>query len=320
MGKMHASCYARIEDARMVGISDIDQKQGEKLAERYKCRFYKNPDVLIAESEAQIIDICTPTPFHKQFTLRAAQVGKHIICEKPIARTVEDADQMLKEVEKRKVLLLVGHMVRFSPEYIKIKELVQKGEVGNPAVIRTFRGAASPPTSWYWDVERSGGILVDLLIHDFDFLCWTFGAVDTIYALNVSFDPFQQKSVALVNLKFQVGSLAHVEGSWAHPKDFPFTTKVEVTGDKGLIQFDSRESVPVMLHKEGAKKEEDRVPESLLAQDPYFMELKHFIQCVQGKEKPRIYPQDAIQALEISLAALQSAKTGKPVKEDEFED
>ena len=318
MGRLHAKCYSQMESVCIEGISDIDKEKGEKLAKEYRCKFYEDPDVLINESKTQVIDICTPTPSHRQFTLHAAKVGKSIICEKPIARTLRDAERMVEEAEKRGVFLLIGHVVRFFPQYIKVKELIEKGEIGQPAVVRTFRGVSPSPSFWYRDVEKSGGILLDFLIHDFDFLCWVFGKVDTVYAQNVFFNFSQRKGVALVNLKFQTGVLAHVEGSWAHPKDFPFTTKLEVTGDKGLIQFDSSESMPVIVYKDKVRRKEERVPENLFARDPYFVELEHFISCIQEKEKPKITPQDAVQALKISLASLESTRTGRPVKEGEI--
>jgi predicted dehydrogenase len=320
MGVRHLSCFKQLGNVKIGGVADKVKGQREEISRKFSCKSYEDSYQLIAQGNVDVIDICTPTYLHKELAIAAAEEGKNIICEKPIARTLEDAKEMAQVAEKNKVKFFVGHVVRFFPEYAKIRECIKAGEVGTPRVIRMFRGGASPVSGakWYSDLEKSGGVLVDMLIHDFDWLRWTIGEVKSVYTQGLSLEK-GDKDLALVNVKFKSGVLAHVEGSWAHPPDFPFTTKVEVAGTKGLIWHDSSESVPLKTFTEKTKEGRIKVPESPLARNPWYLELEHFINCIKKDEEPLLTVEDAIEALKISLAALKSLEKQKPVKVGELD-
>lgn len=315
IGNIHLSCFEEIPEVQISGI--VDRKNGlqEKYSQKHRCKGYSDVCHLLVNDNVDVIDICVPTPFHKEIATAAAQAGKHIICEKPIARTIADAQEMAFVAERNNVKLFIGQVLRFFPEYVRIRERVKQGEVGKPGIIRTFRGGASPipRASWYGDIERSGGILVDMLIHDFDWLRWTVGEVKSVYAQGLTFKE-GDRDLALVNLRFKNGSLAHVEGSWAHPSNYPFTTKVEIAGTKGLIQFDSGESSPLRIYSQKAEDGETRAPESPLSKNPWHLELEHFIDCLKNDQEPIVKVTDSIEALKISLAAVESLEKGKPVE------
>jgi predicted dehydrogenase len=209
---------------------------------------------------------------------------------------------------------MVGHVLRYFPEYRKAKELVDKGKVGRPAVVRCTRGGSFPRASqdWYAKYEMSGGLILDMIIHDFDFLRWCFGPVERVYAKGLLMKKLDHIDYALVTLRFKNGVIAHVEGSWAHPGGFG--TKLEIAGDKGLIQFDSIQDAPLNLKVKDAKTGAGvAVPESPLKESPYTLELKHFVNCVQNNKEPEITGDDALAALEVSLAAIESIKSGEVV-------
>lgn len=318
MGQVHLENYAKMEGVQIQGVADLIEDKVDRLATQHRCQGFKSAEELIADRAINVVDICTPTPTHRDLALLAAQNRKHIICEKPIARQITEAQEMVQTAKEQGVKLLIGHVVRFFPEYIKLRELVLAGEIGTPGIVRTFRGGASPipQASWYGNPEESGGLIVDMLIHDFDWLRWTFGEVEHVYARGLSLQPLKEgQDLALVILRFKSGLLAHVEGSWSYPSTFPFTTRVEIAGNKGLLHYDSQESAPLHIFREAIGEGIGiRAPESPLAKNPYFSELKYFIKCIQRHEFPIIGAQDAIEALRIALAALKSLETNQTVR------
>jgi predicted dehydrogenase len=153
-----------------------------------------------------------------------------------------------------------------------------------------------------------------MALHDFDWLRWTFGEVERVYAKGLVKDVSKGRDYALVTVRHRSGVLAHVEGTWSHTT--PFNMKLEVAGDAGLIDYDDSQARPVRFtprQQEGKEVKKVPVPESPLAEDPYYRELRHFVDVLQGKAEPLITPDDALAAMRIALAALESIETGKAV-------
>ncbi|TGV29434.1 gfo/Idh/MocA family oxidoreductase, partial [Mesorhizobium sp. M00.F.Ca.ET.186.01.1.1] len=200
------------------------------------------------------------------------------------------------------------------PEYEKSRQLVNDGTIGNVGVARTFRGGIFPTAwnDWYADYKNSGGLVLDMIIHDFDFLRWCFGDVERVYAKSLLGRGFARIDYALVTLRFKSGMIAHVEGSWAHEG---FSMKMELAGSEGIIQYDSAKEKPLIAvnRAKQAGMGGVAVPESPLRENPYFRELKHFIDCIENDLEPRVTVEDAVKAVEIARAALESIETGKPV-------
>src|SRR5205085_108295 len=129
-----------------------------------------------------VVDVCVPTPAHRAAVEAALAAGvEHVFVEKPIARTVADAEAMLAAAARAGATLYVGHVVRFTPAFVALREAVLRGDVGTPAVVRTARGGPYPAGTWFADRAQSGGAVVDMLVHDFDWLRWTFGEVERVY-------------------------------------------------------------------------------------------------------------------------------------------
>lgn len=192
--------------------------------------------------------------------------------------------------------------------------MVLAGKVGRPGVIRTTRGGIFPTAweDWYAKTEMSGTLIVDMIIHDFDWLRWTFGEVERVYAKSLVGRTNQRLDYALVTLRFVSGAIAHVEGTWSHSG---FRYGFEVAGDGGLYEFDSDRIKPVVVSRRAAQAGVTgvAVPESPLRESPYTSEIRHFAACIERGVDPLVTAYDAYKALEISLAALESARTGRPV-------
>jgi len=315
MGSVHAKHWNAVPGAELVGVLDPRTE-----AARAAGPAYADWDTLLSQTKPDIIDVCTPTPFHREYVEKAAAAGKAIFVEKPMARSLADCDAMLAAVRRAGVPAMSGHVLRYFPEYAAAKKLVDAGAVGTPAAIRTARMAGFPNTgyqpNWYGAPDQSGGLVLDMILHDFDWLRWTFGPVLRVYAKGVynRTEFLGRLDYALVTLRFTSGAVAHVTGSWAHPGGF--RTTLEIAGDAGLIEHDSASSAPLAVSlraKSGSGGV--AVPESPMApeEDPYYQEIAAFVSALENNRPPPVTLEDARAATEIALAALTSIDTGKVV-------
>jgi len=308
MGNVHARQYRKMPHVE-IGYRDRSPERGDSFAARWDANPCDSADELIAW--ADVVDICLPTDLHVEYALRAIKAGKPVFLEKPIAGSVADATKIVEAAEEAGVCLMVGLVVRFFPEYAMARRLVKDGAVGKPSAIRTRRGGLAPSghNEWFMDHSRSGGVLIDLAIHDFDWLRWTLGEVTQLYSRSVAAIAGQGPDYALTTLSFENGAVAHVESTWMDPDGF--RTTYEVAGSEGMIEFDSRNSASVRTHKAGSHKLESPLnPDD----DPYYKELAAFLDCVTNGTPPPVTGRDGLAALNLSLAALESARTGKVVR------
>jgi UDP-N-acetylglucosamine 3-dehydrogenase len=309
MGGVHLHAYTGIPEVEVVGVADARLESAVAGAEIVGARPYISYEELVATDDVEVVDVCLPTAFHRDLAVRAAGEGRHVILEKPIARTMEDAQQIVDAFSGDGPRLFVGHVVRFFPEYVGIKQKIDAGDLGTIGVVRTSR--RSPFllgwNDWYADWRVSGGVLLDLVIHDFDYLRWTLGEVERVYARGMLGHEYNRLDYVLVTLRFESGAIAHVEGHWGYPG--PFNYSIEVAGSDALLTVDSTEPAP--LHMIGGAPEE--IPDLASGKSPYEKELEHFIHCVATGEEPIVHAQDACEALRIGIGATESVLTGDPV-------
>src|ERR671912_948158 len=297
MGGVHLNSYANIPEVEVVGVADASRENAVAGAESIGARPYASYDELVSAEEVEVVDVCLPTAFHKDLTLRAAGEGRHVILEKPIARTIEDAQEILEAFSGDGPRLFVGHVVRFFPEYVGIKEKIDAGDLGTVGVVRTSR--RSPFllgwNDWYADWRVSGGVLLDLVIHDFDFLRWALGEVQRVYARGMLGREYNRLDYVFVTLRFESGAIAHVEGHWGYPG--PFNYAIEAAGSDALLTVDSKEPAPLELTGDTATPGD--VPDLASGKSPYAKELEHFIDCIATGEESIVQSQDACEALRI---------------------
>ncbi len=311
MGGVHLNAFAGIPEVEVVGVADARPDSAAAAAALAGARPYASYEELVAAEEVEVVDVCLPTSFHKDLAVKAARDGKHVILEKPIARTLEDAAEILEAFSGEGPRLFVGHVVRFFPEYVAIKGLVDAGDLGTVGVVRTSRRSPflTGWNDWYADWRASGGVLLDLVIHDFDFLRWTLGEVERVYARSVLGREYNRLDYALVTLRFEHGAIAHVEGHWGYPGAFNY--RIEVAGSRALVTADSSETAPLELL--GGPTTPGESPDIVAGKSPYQTELEHFVRCVATGEEPVVEARDAYEALRIALAATESVLTGRPV-------
>lgn len=287
------------------------------MAERHQARLATRLEEVLPDVD--VVDICTPTHLHADFTLRAAAAGKHVICEKPLALTAEEGRRMIQACRTHRVRLFVGHVLRFFPEYRAARDLVARGEVGRPAVLRLSRCAFQPrkADNWFVDPARSGGMMMDLMVHDFDFARWVAGDVVRVFARSTR-DTAPQSGLdhALVTLTHQSGAISHVEGSWAFPPP-TFRTRFEIAGSDGLIVFDSPSAAAIVtyLHRQsGGERVEVPLPRSPLLESPYATQIRTFANALTGGAEPPVNAADALAAVQIATAAIESSHRGTAIE------
>jgi len=310
LGNVHADSYAAMPDVTVVGVCDLDEAHARAVADKTGAQIYVDYDRMLTGSGCDIVSIALPSHLHAEFTIRAARAGKHVICEKPIALRSEDAERMVSECDQHGVGLYVGHVVRFFPEYVRVKDQIIAGQLGNIGVVHAKRSGGHPGLArpWFADDNLSGGVVVDLMIHDLDFLSWALGEVSSVYA-------FRQRSewqdYATATLRFENGAIANVEAHWGYPGGFH--TVLEVAGSGGTVRHDSRTSNSLTIRKAESQQEGARfaeIPQRPEALNPYAKELRHFIECIRTGGQPIVTSRDACRALELALAVMESAETG----------
>ena len=314
MGVAHAAGWAATP-AQLTGIVAETVAEAAPLAAEYGVKAYTDFAALLADVD--VIDICTPTHLHHAMVLQAAAAGKAIVCEKPLARSVAQAQEMVAACKQAGVPLLVAHVVRFFPEYALAKAAVAEGQIGQPGVIRLHRGSYRPKKpvgNWFLDEAKSGGLMLDLMIHDFDYARWVGGEVASVFAKKVSSGhPDAPVDYGLAILTHRSGSLSHIAGAWAYPPP-TFRTSLEIFGDRGLIQFDSAESAPILnLIKTPGDAPDVALPSSPVSESPYTTQIKEFYAALSGGKPARIRAEDGLAAVQIAEAAIQSARSGLAV-------
>ena len=347
IGTWHAARWKQLP-VELTGFYDASPSAAGKAVEQFGgCVFGSLNDLL---SATDVVDVCTPTPHHKAPVLAAAAAGKDIVCEKPLARHLRDAQEMVTTCQAAGVRLFVAQVVRFFREFAQAKAILDSSALGRPGVIRIVRGGSPPsvppsggdgkeglpsggdrkggPPSgerpWFADLEQSGGVIMDVSIHDVDFARWCLGDVERVFARGLDSAGYQPYGHALILLRFKNGAIGHIEGSWAYPPG-RFRTLFEIACDQGLVEFDSLAPAPLMVTlRPDVSAQAPGIPQyhSPLApqDDPYFLELEHFLNCLERGDEFLVSPQDGLEAVKISLAAIESMRTGRPVDLDEFEE
>lgn len=311
IGESHASGYASLPDVKLSMVVDRNQPHALSLAERYKASV-GDMDALIA-SDVDLVSICTPTPSHAEIANRLMQAGKHVLCEKPVARTLEEAQSMIDTAAQTGVKFMVAHVSRYEVDHRKAKEVLDRGDIGQlkmgfHSITSTYPGWSTQ--NWLGDVSKSGGPIVDLAIHSVDYLMWLFQSpVVRVYALG-SNKTTGNDHYALVQLHFASGGMGLVETSWAHPPSSALACKVELNGSTGRIAWDYNQIEGMQTFIEGQKIQSH----VLEGENSFAAEIADFIHCIENDLPAPVPGTEAKAALQVCLAAQESLLTGRCIE------
>ncbi len=305
MGQHHVRVYselAREGEVELVGIADANFERAKELARKYGTIPYADYRDLAREN-LDAVDIAVPTSLHREVALEFINQGTSVLVEKPIANTVENAKAIIKAAEEKGVTLMVGHIERFNPAVLRLRELIERGELGKVVTISAKR--VGPMAARIRDV----GIIIDLGVHDIDVISYLFGErVRTVYARagNV-LHPAGVEDHALITLGFEDGT-GIVETNWLTPHK---TRTLNVVGTGGIAYLDYIEQSLKLYNNEWVKEAK------IERKEPLKNEIEHFIECIETGKKPIVDGEAGLHALKVALLAQESAKTGKVLEVSE---
>ena len=323
IGKIHAENLAtRVPGAYVSAIADPFVEAAQQTAERLHIpvasaeyhQMMKDPDI-------DAVAICSSTDTHARMIIEAAQAGKHIFCEKPIAYDLKKIDEALEAVEKAGVKLQIGFNRRFDPNFKKVRQMVMDGKIGDPHILRiTSRDPAPPPIEY---VKVSGGMFFDMTIHDFDMARYLIGdEVEEIFvAGGVRVDPLIGEAgdldTAVTTLIFQNGTIGTIDNS--RKAVYGYDQRVEVFGSKGMVTaLNDTPDSHIFSDAEGVHSAKplhfflERYMESFIA------EMKSFVESVQNGSTPSVTGLDGRIPVVMAMAATRSYQEKRPVKLSEF--
>jgi UDP-N-acetylglucosamine 3-dehydrogenase len=312
MGSTHAAGYAALGNrVRVKAVCARSVERAARVASTVGADPTVDVEAVLRDPEVDAVDICLPTPAHREFAERAFDAAKHVFLEKPIALTTDDADAIIAAAERSGKTLMVGLVLRFWPEYVRLQQLVEAGELGRPRAVSTQR--LSPPadwTDWLGDREQSGGTAVDLLIHDFDQMNALLGTARSVYAS----EPEPGHVQAIVEYEGATGS---AEGSMKMPRSYPFSSNIRVLGEQGVAEYafsaapvEGEGNIGASTSARGLRVYpaggELRL-EGVESADPWGPEIEYFVECLEQRRRPEQGTgEQARQALAVSLAANRS--------------
>lgn len=317
IGKVHAQALVTlVPEARLVRVADVVLEAAESLGKQYNIPYSDNHrDILDDDSIAAVL-ICSSTDTHSQFIIESAEAGKHIFCEKPIDHDLARIDAALEAVEKSGVKMLIGFQRRFDHNFAKLKQMIDAGAIGEPQILRiTSRDPAPPPVSY---IEVSGGIFMDMTIHDFDMARFLFGEVEEVYAIGgVMVDPAIGKAgdidTAIITLKFANGAIGTIDNS--RQAAYGYDQRVEAFGSKGMVAVQN--DLPNTHTFYGADGVVSEKPLYFFLErymTAYGDEIKAFVDCVVNDRPSPVSGEDGRAPVLIAMAAQQSLRERRSVK------
>ena len=322
-GRVHAnSLVHHVPAGELVALVESVPEVLQDTAERFGIdgRFGSLAEAL-DRARFDAIVITTPTHTHHALAVMGAQAGKHVLLEKPMALTIAECDDIIAATQRNGVLLQLGFMRRFSPEFVAAAERLQAGEIGRPMVIKSLSHGPGLPPPWARDLRTSNGMLAEVNSHDWDCTRWLVGSnYQRVYAEVANFkgaahgiDTPHFYDTVLVNLRFESGALGSISGIC--PCEYGYDARVEIVGERGIMQIGDMQGQAVVVctdRDRGLVTPIHRTWPERFAWG-YIREMEHFIQCIQTDTPPRVTGEDGRWAVAGVLAGTRSFLEERPV-------
>ncbi len=311
VGNAHVNAYAALPGVRVVAVADPVVAKAQRLAARVGAVALADFDQLL-EAGLDVITIGTPSSTHARLAVRALEAGLHVLCEKPIARTLADARRIVRAAESAPGLLMVGQVCRYEPDHRRAKDTIEAGDLGALRMVTHTMTTSVPGWSevgWLADTEQSGGPLVDLGVHSFDFMSWVVGSPAVrVHAVGADTDAGPATYV-LATVRYESGAMGLVEASWAHPASHGFKVSTEIIGTGGRLSWDYDQIAGGVAHFAAR----DSVAFDPLSDRGFRAELAGFTDAVRRGAPSPVPAVEGLTALRTALAAAESVRTGGPV-------
>jgi scyllo-inositol 2-dehydrogenase (NAD+) len=320
MGKRHAENLRRlVSEARLVAVADVAAERARQVADELEIEHaYPTLEEMALRKDIDAILIATPDKFHAAAIRTAAAAGKNILCEKPIATTLDDAQAALREVSRARVRLQIGFMRRYDPAYVVAMKRIEAGEIGTPVIFKSVgRDKDEPPLAAYQS-NVNGMLFYNNTIHDFDLARWLMkdevSEVQTYTTTTIRPEvaTFGDVVASVVNLKYVHGAIGNIE-SYVQSV-YAYDVRTEIVGSKGSIFVGSLQKTPVtFLNPHGSN---EILADHFLSRfaDAYLAEVQDFVHTILTDREPRVTGDDGLRALEVAVAAENSHLESRPYK------
>jgi predicted dehydrogenase len=325
---IHADSLKRCGDAELTAVASPSPGKAAAFAEKHgMAHHFTDYRQLLALEEIDMVVIGIPNDLHLGCALAAAAAGKHIVLEKPMCRNLAEADEMIAACRKAKVKLMYAEELCFAPKYVRLKQLLDSGALGQPVLIKQSEKHDGPHASHFWDVNRSGGgVTMDMGCHAIEFFRWILGRppIKSVYAqmgTHVHGDKTRGDDNAVLILEFANGVTAVAEESWT--KLGGMDDRAEIHGSKGvafadLLHGNAIETYSATGYDYAVEKAGSTVGWSFTIYEEiwnygFVQEMEHFVQCVKNDLQPIVTGEDARAVMEVLFAAYESAGTGRKV-------
>ena len=318
----HLPGYAKNPYSNLVAVSDPSPERQAEIAAAYpgiKC--YADHNEMLANEKLEVVSVCAPNRFHAAASIAAFKAGCHVLCEKPIATTLPDADKMLKAAKEARKKLMIAFSCRLYSGPMKCKELLKAKKIGKPFMIRVRFAHGGPDAGWaksnwfFNPAVAAGGVMLDLGIHAIDLCLWLFGPAKAVYAKAATLVrniPVDDNAVLV--MEFQNGGMGYIEVGWTSKPGFK---GIEIYGTDGSLICDFDRGLTLCTGKQSAGA--DSVVEwEMLDTKPtsggWDIEIDHWMNVVRGKEKLSMDGQAGRDAMALALAAYKSSEKGKRIE------
>lgn len=320
IGAYHAARYDRVQNATLTTIVDVDEVRAWELAKAHSApHVYTSFEESLRSGHFDAVDICLPTWLHAEVTVAAARAGKHVLCEKPMATSLDEAETMISAADAAGVILMIAQCRRYDNYWGTVRRVLEDGAIGGPVVWRDVSGGNGPGPAWFYDRRKGLGPLVDGAIHNYDFARTMFGEATTAYATGRSFKGMSAPDTGIAVVRFERGDELQLTWSWGLPKGVRSERALEILGPEGVLFFQPPSHVKVPESKEGwrqivvVREDGEVVPYPYQPNDMYVDEMQAFVDSIAGTRKANPDGPDAKASLAIGMAVLESAETGAVV-------
>lgn len=314
MGTMHANVYSVLEGATLVGVYDRKPERAAEFVGKWGGTVYASLDALLGDPGIELVDVCLPTSDHAEASIAACRAGKHVMCEKPMALTIEDADRMVDAARTAGVKMMVGHCIRFWPEYQELKAIVDGGRMGRLLSLNLTRYGAFPEYTvdrWAADPSKAGGGM-DMHIHDTDFALYLLGEPRSM----VSQGNRDERGVGHFFTTMDYGgTIVHLEGGWNLPQGAPFRMEFRAVFERGTAIYRDGE---LWVYEEGkgpartetAQREASGAGGNLSSLGGYYNELEYLVRCIEDGEDPVVAsPESSRESLRTVLEEVRQIES-----------
>jgi predicted dehydrogenase len=323
MGRTHANCWLDLPGAELVAIADPTPDSREKAPGEPEQ--FDHWQEMLDNADVDVVDVCTPTPWHAEAAIGALEKGKSVLCEKPMAFTLDETDAMINAAEKTSGTLMIAHVIRFWPEYAWLKETVDSGKYGALKSFTCLRRMAVPMYNWeMWthDEKRGGGVPFEAHIHDVDYVRYLMGDPKAVFAVGTRDDTGINQIWA--SYVFNDERRATSEGSWGYQPSYPFQHSYVAVLDDAVVDFNIHRENHLMLYRPTGDPEPVTITEpnlevkdeggNIKSRGGVYNEIAYFSDCVREGRQPAVTTaRDARESVRLLLAEIESVNTGEVV-------